>query len=278
MNPFRRLLRSPRCWWLLVGLVACALPWARWRPAQRFVCRPVAADELRVVTWNVGYFAPVSDKNMKATDVERVATLLKPLDADVVVLQELGSVEQAALIARELGPDWHAMAVPTGHGNQVLAVISDLPLEDHACFECGGRMAVDAAFEGPQGHAIRVVGVHAPHPARGVEANRASICGALERGLASDEQPCIVAGDMNINFDPEGADPFYQEITGRYGDSTASLGETYYAHTRIDHVFHTPAQLSVVERASGLIDLSPRLAMVPGFRDHRPIVVTYRMQ
>ena len=53
------------------------------------------------------------------------------------------------------------------------------------------------------------------------------------------------------------------------------IGETYYAHTRIDHIFHNPKTLKVLENKSGLIDISPRMAGVPGFRDHRPIVVTY---
>ena len=94
-----------------------------------------------------------------------------------------------------------------------------------------------------------------------------------------DEPVRIMAGDLNYNFDPDGngfgGQALYDEITEVVSDSTAAIGETYYGHTRIDHVFHFPKELGVVSEASGMIDLSVRFANVPGFRDHRPIVITY---
>ena len=94
-----------------------------------------------------------------------------------------------------------------------------------------------------------------------------------------DEPVRIISGDLNYNFDPDkngfGTQSLYDEITEVVSDSTAAIGETYYGHTRIDHVFHFPKELGVVREASGMIDLSLRFAKVPGFRDHRPIVITY---
>jgi hypothetical protein len=94
-----------------------------------------------------------------------------------------------------------------------------------------------------------------------------------------DEPVRIIAGDFNYNFDPDGNgfgnQALYGQITEVVSDSTAAIGETYYGHTRIDHVFHFPKELGVVTGASGMIDLPLRFAQVPGFRDHRPIVITY---
>ena len=88
-----------------------------------------------------------------------------------------------------------------------------------------------------------------------------------------------MAGDLNYNFDPKlsenGKNALYSEVMGVLSDSTISIGETYYAHTRIDHVFHHPEGLKVVEENSGMVDLPMRFAKVPGWRDHRPVVTTY---
>ena len=78
-----------------------------------------------------------------------------------------------------------------------------------------------------------------------------------------------------MNFDPDAAKPIYQDIVSDHGDGTLAIGETYYAHTRIDHVFHYPKDLPILQAESGLVDLETHLASVPGFRDHRPIVVSY---
>ena len=131
------------------------------------------------------------------------------------------------------------------------------------------------SFKDDAGAACYIVGVHSPHPVRGSADTVASIRGALVAAGERSEEIRIVAGDMNYDFDPTDRDEFYEEIVGDFGDSTASLGETYYAHTRIDHMFHHPKRLPVVSEASGMVDISFRFAQVPGFRDHRPIVVTY---
>jgi hypothetical protein len=52
-----------QCCLLILGIIVVASIWARWRPAQRFAYRKIHEDEFRLVTWNVGYFAPTSNKN-----------------------------------------------------------------------------------------------------------------------------------------------------------------------------------------------------------------------
>jgi hypothetical protein len=47
---------------LILGTVVAAIAWAWWRPAERFGYQEVGVDGFRVVTRNVGYFAPSNDK------------------------------------------------------------------------------------------------------------------------------------------------------------------------------------------------------------------------
>jgi len=264
---------------LIFGAIGVACIWARWRPAERFEFRELRTEEFRLVTWNVGYFAPRNNKNARDVDIARIVEVLRGVSADVVVLQELSSVEQANSLARTLGSDWRAHAVETGHREQVIAVLSNLSGRIVDTREAGGRKLIGVSLRDDMQRGIFIVAVHSPHPARGMSDTIASIRSAVSMIAESDEPVRIIAGDLNYNFDPEengyGDRSLYEEITKVLSDSSTEIGETYYAHTRIDHVFHFPKELGVVGEASGMIDLPLRFAKVPGFRDHRPIVITY---
>lgn len=263
---------------LTVIAVSVLIIYVRWRPANRFESQVSLPGELRIVTWNVGYFALATNKNMKDLDITAVSDLLSEISANVIILQELGTTGQAGEIARHLGPDWNTHSAQTGHGAQVVSIITSLPINRKDTFECGGRMVVGTSLTYPESKQVYVIGIHAPHPGRGIQQNKDSILCAFEHGLGARDGIKIIAGDFNINFDSDGGNPSYQDILKNFGDSTVGIGETYYAHTRIDHIFHSPKTLKIVENKSGLVDISPRFAGVPGFRDHRPIVVTYDLR
>ena len=258
-----------------VLVVACL--WARWRPAQRFEFNGRDNETLRVVTWNVGYFAFVKNKNMRDTDLQEVTSILKKTSPDVIVLQELGDLEQPDYIADKLGPEWNVYSCKTGHGSQVVAILTKLTVLKEEQIECGGRKTIGLSALDPEGRTLYILGIHAPHPARGIEENLDSIQCALSYTNSRDEDIAIVAGDFNYNFDVGNQGEYYSEILNNFVDSTANIGETYYAHTRIDHMFHKPSNLKVLIEESGIIDLSVRFSNVPGFRDHRPIVVTFSL-
>ncbi len=253
--------------------------WARWRPARQFDPGEPRAGEFRLATWNVGYFAPAVNKNVRDFDIDGIADTLKGLSAHVVILQELDSKDQANEIARGLGGDWRALSVKTGHHRQVLAVLSRLNMGDAEINEAGGRRMIGVPLHDGEGRDIFILGIHSPHPVRGPRDTIENIRGAVSMVAGRKEAIRIIAGDFNYNFEPDGSDAggnsLYREILGVLSDSTASIGETYYAHTRIDHVFHYPKELRVIEENSGMVDLSFRFAKAPGFRDHRPIVVSF---
>ncbi len=273
-------MMSIRRKWIILSLIPALLLfsvfWMRWRPAKRFAYSFPKKSEFRVVTWNVGYFSAVENKNVRAVDLKPITEIIRSLHADVIILQELGSLEQPNVILQGLGEGWNACSVETGHGTQVLSIITRSIIRTGDQFVCGGRQIKALSLESRNGKSIYIVGVHSPHPARGISDTVENIRCALSHAMNRSEQVRIVAGDMNYNFDPQDKEsPLYQEILASFGDATIGLGETYYAHTRIDHVFHYPKTLPVVKDKSGLVDLSVRFAKVPGFRDHRPIVVTY---
>jgi endonuclease/exonuclease/phosphatase family metal-dependent hydrolase len=264
---------------LILGIIVVTSIYAMWRPAQRFGYREIQADEFRLVTWNVGYFAPTSNKNARDVDIARIAEILKGVSLNVAVLQELGSLEQAEVLAGMLGSDWNAHAVETGHGKQVLAVLTNLSSSVVASEDAGGRKLIGVSLRDDMERSFFIVAAHSPHPARGLPDTIANIRAAVSMIADRDEPVRIISGDLNYNFDPDqngfGDKSLYNEVTEVMADSTATIGETYYGHTRIDHVFHFPKAMGVVRDGSGMIDLSLRFAEVPGFRDHRPIVITY---
>ena len=260
----------------ILVLLLLSLFWMRWRPARRFESSLPGENEFRIATWNVGYFSAVKNKNVRDVDLNTITEIIRTLNADVIILQELGSMEHPKKILQGLGKEWSEYSVETGHGTQVLSIITKSRISSSEEFICGGRKIMTLSLMSRNGKSIYIAGVHSPHPARGKNNTVENIRCALSHAINRSEQVRIVAGDLNYNFDPQDKDGLlYQEIMESFGDSTIGLGETYYAHTRIDHVFHYPKNLRLVEKRSGLVDLSPRFAKVPGFRDHRPIVVTY---
>ena len=126
-------------------ILIAAMLWARWRPAQRFSPSEPSPGSLRLVTWNVGYFALASDKNMRDVDLSRVSDIIKTTQAQVVVLQELGDGEQVHRIARQLGDGWHSHALATGHGEQVNGLLSVFPIAMSEEVVCGTRLAQESA-------------------------------------------------------------------------------------------------------------------------------------
>ncbi|MEM7386146.1 MAG: hypothetical protein AAF514_14490, partial [Verrucomicrobiota bacterium] len=100
-----------------------------------------------------------------------------------------------------------------------------------------------------------LAGQAAPRAARGVSENYESITSSIEHVRGRMEEVRLVGGDLNHNFDGDASGELYTSILADFGDGTVSIGETYYAHTRIDHVFHYP---------NGWVGVRPPIAQVSG--------------
>ncbi|KPK99984.1 MAG: hypothetical protein AMK75_06040, partial [Planctomycetes bacterium SM23_65] len=203
-------------------------------------------------------------------------------NAHLIALQELGSLEQIDEIARGLEGEWHTYCVPTGHRGQFLGALSRLAVSSTEQREAGGKKMVGLSLQLAGGRSAFFLSLHAPHPVRGkgktIDYIRTGVAWTRERP----EDFRVMAGDLNWHFPPVSDDAaedhdLYREIRSFCADSTAEIGPSFYAHTRIDHVFHAPDNLPVVASGCGIIDPPNRWARAPGWRDHRPIVVTIKL-
>jgi endonuclease/exonuclease/phosphatase family metal-dependent hydrolase len=269
--------KSPMIASLAVALTGAAVQ-ARWRPVKLGRPSVPADDDFRVVTWNVGYFSPVPVKSAQSSDTGPIIDVLRKTFSHVVILQELGSARQADQIAHSLGDDWMAYTVPSGIRGQFLSALTCLPTESIKVKQAGGKkmLGMSVRFKS---QSMFVLALHAPHPVRGPLRTRRYIRLATEWARGRTEDFVLLAGDLNYHFalpgKPRGmTNKLYDEIQSDFADSTASIGPTFYARTRIDHVFHSPKNLSVVLDGTGVMALPLRFGSRPGWRDHRPIVVT----
>lgn len=261
----------------VTGLFIGFCIWARHRPADRFDPSVPKEGQIRIVTWNVGYFTPLKIKSARDRDAKTIAEVLSQINAHIIVLQELGSLEQVQLIAEELGEEWIARSAATGHPGQHLGVLTVYSIVEAEIRKAGGKYMLGVRFEDVDGVEIFLVALHAPHPYRKGEENVEYLRYANAWAYNEAGRIRILAGDFNYHFsarkDTE-AHTLYSEFQQAFSDSTASIGRTYYARLRIDHIFHAPKGLEVVENGSGIIDLPLHLARGIGWWDHRPIVVT----
>ena len=267
---------------VMVALIVVALGlWARWRPAKTFVPGPPGEDQLRVVTWNVGYFTTRHVKAARAADTDAIVAVLCQTNAHLIALEELGSKEQAEEIARGLGAGWNAHGTATGHPGQFLGALSRLPVLSAEQKEAGGKKMLGLCVQLGGGRKAFLLSMHAPLPLQdkteALDYIRTGAGWTRERS----EDVRIMAGDLNWNFrltnDDAKTDDLYREIRSFCADGTAAIGPSFYAHTRIDHVFYAPEGLRVVASGCGIIDPPDRYLRVPGWRDHRPVVVTIRL-
>jgi len=241
---------------------------------------------LRVMTWNVGYFTPLPDKNMREVDCQSAASLIVKSEAQVVVLQELGSLKMGEMIAEQVQKDskkgWRFTGVKTGLGNQVIGVVTCFEVKETTGLIAGKRKMLGVKLRDDRGGDFMVVGLHAPHPIRRGKDNTFSYVKAgFELAKREGEGRSLVIGDLNVDFDVEGGEvaDFYKELLVGFEDVTAGLGETYYMGKRLDYVFSEKALgWQSLYGDSGMIDLGddwPSFWAVPGPRDHRPVVLTF---
>ncbi|MCC7073162.1 MAG: endonuclease/exonuclease/phosphatase family protein [Deltaproteobacteria bacterium] len=225
---FATLIAAALCTLLLAALG----PWAysRARAPSRAISLerrgpatgPRTPGVLRIATYNIAHLRGQPEDNWAPTDEERdrrasdIAALLRELDADVVVLNEVdfdaswsGRVDAAAMLAERAGYPLvlrqRSLDVCVGwlcwrFGNAVLsrveladAALIDLPelspWETALAGKKRGALVTLALPSGP----VRLAAVHLCH--RSEEVRTASA--AMLAPLADTSAPLIVAGDLN---------------------------------------------------------------------------------
>lgn len=218
---------------------------------------------MRVVTWNVQTARPTAGG---ARDVERLATHVRGLDADVVALQELdrgmrrsGGVDQAQVVADALGG--RLLWAPTVHrgggayGHAVVAVRAEVAA--WRVVPLGGTRESRALLVAELDHDGVRWAVGATHLSRRTRTATAQLARCLE-ALAAHPRPRVLVGDLNLP--PRRVLPH----STAHGHHLVTGPPTHPAprpRTRLDHVLVQGARVAAAR------------VPAPDVSDHRPVVV-----
>ncbi len=226
------------------------------------------STRLRVATWNMhggvgldGRFTP-----------QRIARVIRELDADVIALQEFGSrrpafdmrahVEHAASARAIVMPTFDKYGSDFGN-----AVLSRLPMRDVTChgFDVAGcepRNAIDLVIE-HDGGPLRVIATHLGLRAAERREQIARMCAVLD---VPSEEPVILLGDFN-----EWRPRALLDLDSRFGMSAAPK------------TFPSPCPVAALDRiwvapARSCVDLRVHKSRATRFAsDHLPLVATLEL-
>lgn len=234
-----------------------------------------AQGTLRVAVYNVKHGLGMDER----IDLERIADVLRPLDADVITLQEIDrgvdrtdGADQAERLGELLGMSAHfGPFMPYQNGDYGMAVLTRIPVsrvENHRLPDGDEpRTALEVVVNvGDSGEPVSVVGIHLY---RTPEERRAQAI-ALSEALADRSHPVVLAGDFN-SLRGDVAYRALEEADWLVVDKSGPV-DTFPSDTparEIDYVMLRPAErFEVVEHR--VID--ERVAS-----DHRPLLAVLRI-
>lgn len=228
----------PRNRWLrglVLGLAVLILPYvfsrmaSPWREVAIHSVDDVGQNELpkselRIASYNIAHGRGIAESNWdggnrveRAARLDAIADLLREIDADIVVLNEVDfdaswsdSVNQARYLAKKAGysywveqrnMDFRILHRTWRFGN---AVLSKYPIVDARAVELPSYSTWETVFAGKKrgidcdidvGHQkIRILGVHLSHRSESVRVDSARLLGEI---AAASDVPTIIAGDLN---------------------------------------------------------------------------------
>lgn len=227
-------------------------------------------DTLRVLAYNIHHGEGMDG----VLDLERIAALIREVDADVVTLQEVdsvvartGGVDQATILGELTGMTSRFGAfMPYQGGQYGMAVLSRWPVESTENIRLPDgeepRTALSLVVTSPvTGRAVRVTGIHFYMTTE----ERLAQAMALGQALEGDTLPSILAGDFNS----EPGDPIMSSLAERWyvvpkGDDHLTFS-SFDPVKEIDFVLLQPTERFEVLRHVLLDE--------PVISDHRPLVI-----
>ncbi len=237
---------------------------------------PVVAtdgDTLRIVAYNIKHARGMDDR----VDLQRVARVLRGLDADVISLQEVddrtertGRVDQVAVLAEALGyRGFHGPHRPYQGGHYGNAVLTRLPVREVRTRPIppasGSDLAVlEVRVDLPSGATASVVSVHLA----GSVDERMAQAEAVTASFSGADHPVVLAGDFN----------------GRPGGRVVTrLREDWQVATKSGSPYTYPSDEPdreidfVMIRPLGEVEvLEHRVVLEATAADHRPILAILR--
>ena len=210
-------------------------------------------DDLRIVSWNVGGAGGYGGRSMNNEYLPHVAAVLKKLDADLILLQEVASARQARRLSRVLEGQWEVI-VSTG-GGSLLAILGQ-----RGKLQIQPRLArsfrtLAASYQSTGGPPVLVINIHAdPYSAK----ERNTLIGQAADVLMKQDSGHlkILAGDLNLDVDIEKRrDLFsdnehldvetYNYLVQHLSDVTRDTGATAEPDRRLDYIFADAARVRV---------------------------------
>jgi len=233
-------------------------------------------SELRLMTYNVHHCEGVDGK----LDIERIATIIKNQNCDLVALQEIDRkttrsqhVDQLEKLAKLTGMNpFFGKAIDYGGGEYGVGVLSKLPIVAHKAWSLPTagkreqRVALELVVQPKDREAFIFVCTHLDHSAG--ENDREKQTATLRKLFGGGPRQAILAGDFNAPV----TRPEMTIVLERWTDVDATkLTPTIPVSKptlKIDYIF--------VQQGSPWMVLSAEVLNEPIASDHLPLVATLR--
>jgi endonuclease/exonuclease/phosphatase family metal-dependent hydrolase len=236
-------------------------------------------NDLRIVTWNVGGAGGHGGRSLDNQFLPHVATVLKELDADLILLQEIAYEKQVYRLSRMLGGKWEAM-VSNGGGRSV-AILAQRGRLHSRISPDKKHNGLAASYRAPGKPPVFLMNIHAdPYSAQ----RRNRLIGWATDVLMSrfPNHLKILAGDLNLDIDiDKRRDLFtddeyldietYNYVAQRLSDVTLNTGSTAEPDRRLDYIFADVQRLNVVHAG-------PWKGKRVADMDHDPVVADLKIE
>ncbi len=236
-------------------------------------------NHLRIVTWNVGGAGGHGGRSLDSQFLPHVAAVLKELDADLILLQEIAFEAQVHRIIRLLDGRWETMV--SNGGGRSLAILGQRGRLYSQAHPDDPHNGLAASYRAPGKPPVFLMNIHAdPYSAQ----RRNMFIGRAADVLLSrfPEHLKILAGDLNLDIDiDKRRDLFsddeyldvetYNYIAQRLSDVALNTGSTAEPDRRLDYIFADAKRLHVVQAG-------PWKGKRVADMDHDPVVADFQIK
>jgi len=232
-------------------------------------------DDLRIVSWNVG---GAGGRSLNSGDLPHIAAVLKKLNADVILLQEVAAAHQVQRLSRMLDGPWEVI-VSTG-GSRLLAILGQRGRLQNRSRLAQSLRAIAVSYQSSGMPPVLLINIHAdPYSAKA----RNTLIGRLADALMNQDSGHlrILAGDLNLDVDiDKRRDLFtddahldvetYNYLVQHLVDVTRNTGNTAEPDRRLDYIFADAARVRVIRAG-------PWKGQRVADMDHDPVVADLRI-
>jgi endonuclease/exonuclease/phosphatase family metal-dependent hydrolase len=236
-------------------------------------------NELRIVTWNVGGTGGHGGRPLENQFLPHIAAVLKELNADLILLQEIAYEKQVDRLSRLLDGKWEAMV--SNGGSRSVAILAQRGRLYSRISPDKKYNGLAASYRSPGKPPVFLMNIHAdPYSAQ----RRNRLIGWATDGLMSrfPDHFKILAGDLNLDIDiDKRRDLFsddeyldietYNYVAQRFSDVTLNTGSTAEPDRRLDYIFADVKRLKV-DRAG------PWKGKRVADMDHDPVVADLKFE